>query len=209
MPVLTGMVELWITSQNAPLNTKSPPSVMIKAGIRCAMISLPINDHIPTANRKPAPIATGAGSWCSKTSTLAMPPIKPTPLPTDRSIIPGSSTSSMPSASVAVTASSIDSIDRLRGLRNLSDARAKNAQIRIRPMAIEKSRMESLLLIGAFRSSYAPSRRPVCALAWRRRGRMRRRCAHCSKSPCGHSCPSARAIRSRPATPPCPRRSGG
>ena len=148
LPSLTGIVELWITSQNAPLNTNNPPSVMIKAGIRCRTISLPINDQTRIAKAKPTPIAKGAGIWCSKTSTLAMPPISPTPLPTDRSIIPGRRTSNMPSARVAVTASSIDSIDRLRGLRKLSDARAKKTQMQTSPMAIEKSRMVILLLMA-------------------------------------------------------------
>jgi hypothetical protein len=47
----------------------------------------------------------------------------------------------MPSASVAVTANSIDNIDRLRGLRKLSDATAKKTQMQTSPMAMEKSRM--------------------------------------------------------------------
>jgi hypothetical protein len=54
---------------------------------------------------------------------------RPTPLPADKSMLPGRITSSIPMASVAVIDSSVVSSERLRALRNCGDTMAKNAQI--------------------------------------------------------------------------------
>ena len=71
-----------------------------------------------------------------------MPPTSPTPLPADRSMWPGRMTSSMPSASIAVIDSSIDSSERLRADRKTGCANAKKAQIRTSAITIEKLRSE-------------------------------------------------------------------
>ena len=66
----------------------------------------------------------------AKTRTAATPPIKPTPDPAERSICPGRMTISIPTASTAVTASSIISIDRLRGARNSGEADGESGRQR-------------------------------------------------------------------------------
>ena len=146
-----------MTSQNNPLKIRSPPKVMMKAGIFWRTIKLPMKDQIRTPATKAIPIARGAGHLCSKTRTLAIPPRRPTPLPADKSILPGRITSSIPMASVAVIDSSVVSSERLRALRNCGDTMAKNAQITTSAITNEKSRNDLLdciktrLLIRHFR----------------------------------------------------------
>ena len=94
---------------------------------------------------KAIPIASGAGHLCSNTRTLAMPPRRPTPLPADKSILPGRMTSNIPIASVAVIDSSVVSKERLRALRNCGDTMAKKAQMTTSAISSEKSRSDFLL----------------------------------------------------------------
>jgi hypothetical protein len=147
VPAVTGTVSFLITSQKIPLKTNNPPSVMMNAGMRKPVISFPIKDQTTIPKMSPIAMASGAGKCCLKTKTLAMPPINPTPLPTERSIIPGSKTKSIPNASVAVTASSMERSERLRAPKNLSVDNANEIQIRINAMPIEKSRIENLVWI--------------------------------------------------------------
>ena len=154
-PATTGTVWLPITSQNAPLNTNSPPSVIMKAGMRCRTISAPMAVHNPKATTTLAPSAATAGQPWLKINTLAMPPIRPTPLPTDRSMCPGKITSSIPRARVAVMASSTASMDKLRAERNCGAATAKNPPITKRLNSREKSRSVSFVFISGCRAAPA------------------------------------------------------
>ena len=135
-----------ITSQKIFLNINNFFFVMMNLFIFNPLISFPIAKTTQQYTKKES---DGHREWCwktcLKTRTLAMPPINPTPLPTDRSMIPGSKTKSIPNASVAVTASSMESSERLRALKNLSVERANEIQIRIKAMPIEKSRIENLV----------------------------------------------------------------
>ena len=92
-----------------------------------------------------------------------MPPIKPTPLPTDRSIWPGRMMRSIPRASVAVIESSVARSDRFRALRNCEEAMAKKPQMATSAIAIEKLRMLNGLSFG----------RPCSASAGRSAGPVR------------------------------------
>jgi hypothetical protein len=113
----------------------------MKAGTRSRAISAPMPIHTTTPSTVAAAKAAGAGQPCQNTSTAATAPASPTPLPADRSIWPGSNTSSMPSASVAVIASSTDSSDRLRADRNTGSCQAKKAQIASSASSMDTSRV--------------------------------------------------------------------
>ena len=99
----------------------------MKAGIPVRTIRRPIAVQTRRAISVATARAAGAGQPARKTSTAATPPVSPTPDPAERSICPGRMTRSIPTASTAVTASSIINIDRLRGDRNSGDASVKPA----------------------------------------------------------------------------------
>ncbi len=129
-----------MTSQNNPLKMSRPPRVMMNAGIFWRTIKLPMQNQIRMPVSNAVPMASGAGQLCSNTRTLAIPPSRPTPLPADRSMLPGRMTSNIPIASVAVIDNSVMSKERLRALRNCGDTMAKNAQMTTRAITSEKSR---------------------------------------------------------------------
>ena len=82
-----------------------------------------ISSHNTSAAPRPAPSAAGAGQPWWNTKTAAIPPTKPTPLPTDKSIWPGSKIRNIPRAKVPVSANSTSSWVRLRGPRKSGSRR--------------------------------------------------------------------------------------
>ena len=88
-PLVTGTVWPFITFQNNPLKINIPPNEIINEGTLWLVISFPIANHKATIMTVAISIRIGAPnelSWVIRTQ--AIPPAKPTPLPTDRSISP-------------------------------------------------------------------------------------------------------------------------
>ena len=94
------MVSPFIIAIILPRKISNPPSVTMKAGIRRYAVSAPCMQPIINPMKRVNKITSGKLIPCFIKKMDAIPPKKPTKLPTDKSILPLTITSNIPIASI-------------------------------------------------------------------------------------------------------------